>query len=137
RIRVVCVDVTDAAQLGGFLHALVEQCRLPAAFGSNDLVSPAVATLSLHDALPISRLAAVAPPLPRRVGATSPGAGEVAPTRRGRSEEHTSELQSQSKLVCRLMLEKKNKTIPVQCRSKSTARESTHQYFQQPSLSQP
>src|SRR5256886_5738771 len=28
----------------------------------------------------------------------------------GRSEEHTSELQSQSNLVCRLLLEKKNKT---------------------------
>src|SRR2546430_3969115 len=32
----------------------------------------------------------------------------------GRSEEHTSELQSQSNLVCRLLLEKKkNKTTPV------------------------
>src|SRR5438270_2543569 len=30
--------------------------------------------------------------------------------RRARSEEHTSELQSQSNLVCRLLLEKKNKT---------------------------
>src|SRR5205085_11647172 len=29
-------------------------------------------------------------------------------TRLGRSEEHTSELQSQSNLVCRLLLEKKN-----------------------------
>src|SRR2546427_2379282 len=29
---------------------------------------------------------------------------------RGRSEEHTSELQSQSNLVCRLLLEKKKKT---------------------------
>src|SRR2546430_6583478 len=29
-----------------------------------------------------------------------------------RSEEHTSELQSQSNLVCRLLLEKKNKTEP-------------------------
>src|SRR2546430_13358333 len=29
-----------------------------------------------------------------------------------RSEEHTSELQSQSNLVCRLLLEKKNKTGP-------------------------
>src|SRR2546430_10354272 len=29
--------------------------------------------------------------------------------RRARSEEHTSELQSQSNLVCRLLLEKKNK----------------------------
>src|SRR2546430_12533225 len=34
-----------------------------------------------------------------------------------RSEEHTSELQSQSKLVCRLLLEKKqqNEVPPIQC----------------------
>src|SRR2546427_3583089 len=30
---------------------------------------------------------------------------------RMRSEEHTSELQSQSNLVCRLLLEKKNKSL--------------------------
>src|SRR5688572_31739505 len=29
-----------------------------------------------------------------------------------RSEEHTSELQSQSNLVCRLLLEKKHKNLP-------------------------
>src|SRR2546427_9612848 len=29
-----------------------------------------------------------------------------------RSEEHTSELQSQSNLVCRLLLEKKQKSVP-------------------------
>src|SRR5688572_32762368 len=34
-----------------------------------------------------------------------------------RSEEHTSELQSQSNLVCRLLLEKKNNTL--QCSSLS------------------
>src|SRR5688572_32194185 len=34
----------------------------------------------------------------------------VAQTSMGRSEEHTSELQSQSNLVCRLLLEKKKKT---------------------------
>src|SRR5688572_32444930 len=38
----------------------------------------------------------------RRSNRTSPG--------RRRSEEHTSELQSQSNLVCRLLLEKKNTT---------------------------
>src|SRR2546430_4228792 len=32
--------------------------------------------------------------------------------RRKRSEEHTSELQSQSNLVCRLLLEKKKKELP-------------------------
>src|SRR2546430_4435682 len=34
---------------------------------------------------------------------------EVAPEEVERSEEHTSELQSQSNLVCRLLLEKKKK----------------------------
>src|SRR2546427_1407928 len=33
------------------------------------------------------------------------------PARAARSEEHTSELQSQSNLVCRLLLEKKKKII--------------------------
>src|SRR5256886_13057298 len=37
---------------------------------------------------------------------TPVGAGEA------RSEEHTSELQSQSNLVCRLLLEKKNSILP-------------------------
>src|SRR2546427_8404871 len=37
----------------------------------------------------------------------------------GRSEEHTSELQSQSNLVCRLLLEKKKKKkVQVRTRSK-------------------
>src|SRR2546427_3654323 len=36
-----------------------------------------------------------------------PGRAAVVPT--DRSEEHTSELQSQSNLVCRLLLEKKKK----------------------------
>src|SRR2546430_12587611 len=35
--------------------------------------------------------------------------GAAAALRRARSEEHTSELQSQSNLVCRLLLEKKKK----------------------------
>src|SRR2546421_1648956 len=35
--------------------------------------------------------------------------GGAAPAQRLRSEEHTSELQSRSDLVCRLLLEKKNK----------------------------
>src|SRR5688572_32223728 len=35
--------------------------------------------------------------------------GESKKSKKDRSEEHTSELQSQSNLVCRLLLEKKNK----------------------------
>src|SRR5688572_31291409 len=50
----------------------------------------------------------------RFVGSTVPGtepgrANESAFARVVRSEEHTSELQSQSNLVCRLLLEKKKK----------------------------
>src|SRR5256886_12148385 len=43
-----------------------------------------------------------------------PGPGDRTTTRSAkkiRSEEHTSELQSQSNLVCRLLLEKKNLTL--------------------------
>src|SRR5690606_41381375 len=89
-------------------------------------------TLSLHDALPISRQACDAPVLPAQAGrvrhgrpgpdrcggdlravadavraerdrSTSPQSGAVD----RRSEEHTSELQSRENLVCRLLLEKK------------------------------
>src|SRR2546429_703366 len=43
---------------------------------------------------------------------------------RGRSEEHTSELQSRLHLVCRLLLEKKNKVmLLVPCHNKLTVPE--------------
>src|SRR5947209_10109059 len=41
-----------------------------------------------------------------------------------RSEEHTSELQSRQYLVCRLLLEKKNKTLSVQ--ESSNGRQISH-----------
>src|SRR5689334_5221545 len=57
-------------------------------------------TLSLHDALPISNRAGSA----KRTAPSPPGRCACA----SRSEEHTSELQSQFQVVCRLLLEKKN-----------------------------
>src|SRR6266853_6730288 len=73
-------------------------------FFFNDTATTEIYTLSLHDALPIpaAKPNAVSPngDMPRR-----------ASQRPVRSEEHTSELQSQSNLVCRLLLEKKKKTI--------------------------
>src|SRR2546430_12300281 len=47
--------------------------------------------------------------VPRRYVGFAPG-GESLQVQQ-RSEEHTSELQSQSNLVCRLLLEKKKNTI--------------------------
>src|SRR2546430_13629406 len=47
-------------------------------------------------------------------------AANVGEERGIRSEEHTSELQSQSNLVCRLLLEKKNSTRPALLQSQST-----------------
>src|SRR5262249_59488180 len=76
--------------------------RVPSFFFFNDPATPEISTLSLHDALPISSTAPRRPPtLPARCSASSPT--------RARSEEHTSELQSLTNLVCRLLLEKKKK----------------------------
>src|SRR5260221_3566612 len=44
---------------------------------------------------------------PQHARERCPLSGTVRAGRRGRSEEHTSELQSHSDLVCRLLLEKK------------------------------
>src|SRR5438132_3865144 len=56
------------------------------------------------------RRAARAPRRPRRVRSLHRGADALGLL--PRSEEHTSELQSHSDLVCRLLLEKKKNNIP-------------------------
>src|SRR5688572_31837957 len=88
----------------------------------NDTATTEIYTLSLHDALPICHSAV--PSLSKKTLNSRDGSirsrgvahatwakrlisgSEIS---RLRSEEHTSELQSQSNLVCRLLLEKKNK----------------------------
>src|SRR5688572_31033876 len=78
-------------------------------FFFTDTATTEIYTLSLHDALPIS-----VGSKPRARMSTLAAALETTPRepcaarKRARSEEHTSELQSQSNLVCRLLLEKKN-----------------------------
>src|SRR5256885_3983447 len=95
-------------------------------FFFNDTATTEIYTLSLHDALPISRgderldlPRLLAPerrrPLdPERHQSAPHGRipdvvleGARHPIERPRSEEHTSELQSPCNLVCRLLLEKK------------------------------
>src|SRR2546430_13129400 len=104
-------------------------------FFFNDTATTEIYTLSLHDALPISVCcscdwAMCVPAAPARswslswAWSRSCGIGfrrlsiskpcREASLSRGRSEEHTSELQSQSNLVCRLLLEKK-KTLTKSC----------------------
>src|SRR2546430_8397290 len=88
-------------------------------FFFNDTATTEIYTLSLHDALPILNT-------PRKARLESNRPAQTAcdglhDKRRSssrmlliphrRSEEHTSELQSQSNLVCRLLLEKKKKKI--------------------------
>src|SRR5947207_12307635 len=82
-------------------------------FFFNDTATTEIYTLSLHDALPIS--------VDQVHGGTSRNDSRSAlvcsgvvvtclrlrAARPSRSEEHTSELQSHSDLVCRLLLEKK------------------------------
>src|SRR2546427_10395953 len=76
-------------------------------FFFNDTATTEIYTLSLHDALPIS----LSGTLDVITAARKAGYAPVVSARSGetRSEEHTSELQSQSNLVCRLLLEKKKK----------------------------
>src|SRR5215204_7652012 len=68
-------------------------------FFFNDTATTEIYTLSLHDALPI---------YPARPGRAPRPVAHEQPAQ-DRSEEHTSELQSHSDLVCRLLLEKKKK----------------------------
>src|SRR5438093_9610350 len=93
-------------------------------FFFNDTATTEIYTLSLHDALPISRIAAATAmaPVPRSDAAAAPA---VAPAR-GRSEEHTSELQSLTNLVCRLLLEKKKKKNNQNQHNKHTKRNQRH-----------
>src|SRR3989475_8717774 len=88
-------------------------------FFFNDTATTEIYTLSLHDALPIYHdrpepdAARLQDRIPRRLAfRTLRLEREVdhhdpVLLHEPRSEEHTSELQSQSNLVCRLLLEKK------------------------------
>src|SRR5688572_33431314 len=100
------------------LSILIRSCfSLLFFFFFNDTATTEIYTLSLHDALPIF-LRCSAPLTP----ASSEGFCSISLLLDAwastnllpgamRSEEHTSELQSQSNLVCRLLLEKKKKKI--------------------------
>src|SRR5262249_60071470 len=100
---------------------------------SNDSPPTQISTLSLHDALPISDLPELEQELHGRARAgqvpgrlrrdpLAPAHGRLADSAAAaRSEEHTSELQSLTNLVCRLLLEKKKNgarvnTTPHACR---------------------
>src|SRR3989442_12690603 len=78
-------------------------------FFFNDTATTEIYTLSLHDALPICMIGFAC------LGGGVDVVGLENPVRwinaTARSEEHTSELQSRPHLVCRLLLEKKKKTL--------------------------
>src|SRR2546427_8685683 len=92
-------------------------------FFFNDTATTEIYTLSLHDALPIFPTTPELKGLVITLGACvfliiGRLSAEHFLSRisfvfllAGRSEEHTSELQSQSNIVCRLLLEKKNADI--------------------------
>src|SRR2546427_4514657 len=96
-------------------------------FFFNDTATTEIYTLSLHDALPIWTCRRRS--ITRSASATPSSRSAVCRSARTiwskrcsrswgasrsfgkRSEEHTSELQSQSNLVCRLLLEKKKNIV--------------------------
>src|SRR5690625_7947688 len=81
----------------------------------NHTATTQIYTLSLHDALPISAIYTFRMVFTTFYGEQKkkvsyyPKASIKLPLIILRSEEHTSELQSRGHLVCRLLLEKKNK----------------------------
>src|SRR5688572_31863378 len=87
-------------------------------FFFNDTATTEIYTLSLHDALPIFCRSgtswAMTVTRPSDIVILSSPAD-------ARSEEHTSELQSQSNLVCRLLLEKKKRNKTNHSQPPSTA----------------
>src|SRR5690625_7356595 len=101
------------------MHAGVHHCVIPNTFLFRLAPSSALCTLSLHDALPISVVAVVLGGVDsalRGDGVRPAGAVLIAERLHvvaglaqggGRSEEHTSELQSRGHLVCRLLLVKR------------------------------
>src|SRR5476649_3089359 len=89
-------------------------------FFFNDTATTEIYTLSLHDALPIFDLGI-------QLGADKHhNGGHPQP----RSEEHTSELQSHSDLVCRLLLEKKKQKRTNNKSRKNRQTRSQHQQKQ-------
>src|SRR5256885_9731483 len=100
----------------------MQQWRTSVVFFFNDTATTEIYTLSLHDALPICK-----EPSPNNTSGNAPadggeassgthaddGAGDGVRGAHGRSEEHTSELQSPCNLVCRLLLEKKKHELPL------------------------
>src|SRR5256886_4112306 len=126
----------DIALYCYLLHMILQVGRLISYFFFffNDPAPPEISPLPLHDPLPISSRAekwnrsnspsnaSRQSALLQRIGPSrrSSAVGSNSPPFRNgrrpsaraapeRSEEHTSELQSQSNLVCRLLLEKKKK----------------------------
>src|SRR2546430_8405496 len=83
-------------------------------FFFNDTATTEIYTLSLHDALPIY---STTEDLLRWEQGLFGGKLLSPASLKKRSEEHTSELQSQSNLVCRLLLEKKKKTLNIMSRT--------------------
>src|SRR5438876_9195990 len=93
---------------------------MPFLFFFHAPATPEIYTLSLHDALPISRRRRAArrggrPSRARRAGRACRRGTSRRSSGRTRSEEHTSELQSPVHLVCRLLLEKKKKKYITNC----------------------
>src|SRR5206468_12802770 len=102
--------------LHNFILSLSLYDPLFSLFFFNDTPTTEIYTLSLHDALPISRKQAT--PFAIRRNPDMPACSRARGSMSfpslvcsgfARSEEHTSELQSRSDLVCRLLLEKKKK----------------------------
>src|SRR5207244_12210162 len=125
--RSVCRGTSDCQPRSSLVLA---RHHLLLSLSSNAPSPTQISTLSLHDALPIS------PPRAWRVSQRGTKTSvrtwnglmcqSWSRSLRKRSEEHTSELQSPDHLVCRLLLEKKNKFPSVRLTTSSSRGANAH-----------
>src|SRR2546430_10301484 len=111
---------------------MADESSSTALFFFNDAATNEITSLSLHDALPTSprerrgrRAGGARARRGHALARNRRRAGVAVSTATTRSEEHTSELQSQSNIVCRLLLETKkvspSAARPLQCASHESA----------------
>src|SRR2546430_17279992 len=99
RIALKCVTASSSSALGsGYVQSRLIAARIPKRWPNAPRGGSPVGTSYTEKSFFVARSANIPPDV-------------IAIPRHPRSEEHTSELQSQSNLVCRLLLEKKKKKV--------------------------
>src|SRR3989475_5543806 len=107
-LRTLGLAPEERAALAGFAFLSLRPLLVVLNVPETEAAAPIAAEVAARARAEGAEAMALSAPLEAQIAQLEPAAH---PSCAGRSEEHTSELQSQSNLVCRLLLEKKKKQI--------------------------